>query len=82
MCFFIIRNSSLVVAHVVIRCTRITLCIGKIRIMGFINPPWKARDDNPVDYLVHKKQLALPYNILKKQWMQLLIITLKHVVFL
>lgn len=36
-------------------------CIGKIRIMGFINPPWAARDDNPVDYLVHKKGLALPY---------------------
>jgi len=36
-------------------------CIGKIRVMGFINPPWKARADNPIDYLVHKKQLALPY---------------------
>jgi nitrate reductase beta subunit len=36
-------------------------CIGKIRVMGFINPPWKARDDNPIDYLVHKKQIALPY---------------------
>lgn len=36
-------------------------CIGKIRVMGFINPPWTAREDNPVDYLVHKKQLALPY---------------------
>jgi len=36
-------------------------CIGKIRVMGFINPPAKARDDNPVDYLVHKKGLALPY---------------------
>ena len=36
-------------------------CIGKIRVMGFINPPAKARDDNPVDYLVHKKQIALPY---------------------
>ncbi len=36
-------------------------CIGKIRIMGFINPPWKSRDDNPIDYLVHKKSLALPY---------------------
>lgn len=36
-------------------------CIGKIRIMGFINPPAKARADNPVDYLVHKKGLALPY---------------------
>lgn len=36
-------------------------CIGKIRIMGFINPPWKAQADNPIDYLVHKKKLALPY---------------------
>ena len=38
-------------------------CIGKIRIMGFINPPWpgKVRKDNPVDYLVHEKKLALPY---------------------
>lgn len=36
-------------------------CIGKIRIMGFISPPWKARMDNPVDFLVHKKKLALPY---------------------
>jgi nitrate reductase beta subunit len=30
--------------------------------MGFINPPWNARADNPIDYLVHKKQgIALPY---------------------
>lgn len=36
-------------------------CIGKIRIMGFVNPPWRAREDNPIDYLIHKKQLALPY---------------------
>lgn len=36
-------------------------CIGKIRIMGFINPPWKADANNPIDYLVHKKQIALPY---------------------
>jgi nitrate reductase beta subunit len=36
-------------------------CIGKIRVMGFINPPWRARADNPIDYLVHKKQIALPY---------------------
>lgn len=36
-------------------------CIGKIRVMGFINPPWNAREDNPIDYLVHKKQIALPY---------------------
>lgn len=36
-------------------------CIGKIRVMGFINPPWKAREDNPVDFLVHKKKIALPH---------------------
>lgn len=36
-------------------------CIGKIRVMGFINPPASARADNPVDFLVHKKQIALPY---------------------
>lgn len=36
-------------------------CIGKIRIMGFVNPPWKARSDNPIDYLIHKKRIALPY---------------------
>ncbi|GMU66875.1 MAG: hypothetical protein AMXMBFR36_31490 [Acidobacteriota bacterium] len=36
-------------------------CIGKIRIMGFINPPWRMRRDNPVDWLVHDKQIALPY---------------------
>jgi len=36
-------------------------CIGKIRVMGFVNPPWKIREDNPVDYLIHKKELALPY---------------------
>jgi nitrate reductase beta subunit len=36
-------------------------CIGKIRVMGFIDPPWKKRADNPVDYLVHEKQIALPY---------------------
>jgi len=35
-------------------------CIGKIRLTGFINPPEKAREDNPVDYLVHVKKLAKP----------------------
>ncbi len=35
-------------------------CIGKIRIMGFISPPDHARPNNPVDYLVHTKKLALP----------------------
>lgn len=36
-------------------------CIGKIRVMGFVNPPGQARADNPLDYLVHVKGLALPY---------------------
>ncbi len=35
-------------------------CIGKIRIMGFINPPDRARLDNPIDFLVHVKKVALP----------------------
>lgn len=35
-------------------------CIGKIRIMGFVSTPENAREDNPVDYLIHKKKLALP----------------------
>ena len=36
-------------------------CIGKIRVMGFVNPPDKARPDNPVDHLIHTQGLALPY---------------------
>lgn len=36
-------------------------CIGKIRVMGFISPPWRAREDNPTDYFVHKKEIALPF---------------------
>lgn len=36
-------------------------CIGKIRVMGFVSPPDKARDDNPVDFLIHRLGLALPY---------------------
>ncbi|MBV2168642.1 MAG: hypothetical protein KUL82_08035 [Bdellovibrio sp.] len=36
-------------------------CIGKIRIMGFVNPPWKMRKNNPIDYLIHDQQIALPY---------------------
>ena len=29
--------------------------------MGFISPPWTARADNPIDFLVHDRQIALPY---------------------
>lgn len=35
-------------------------CIGKIRLQGWINPPERAREDNPIDYLVHVRKLALP----------------------
>ncbi|HMY76929.1 MAG TPA: dehydrogenase, partial [Blastocatellia bacterium] len=35
-------------------------CIGKIRMGGFINTPDKARPDNPIDYLVHIRKIALP----------------------
>ncbi|HEX7285887.1 MAG TPA: 4Fe-4S dicluster domain-containing protein, partial [Candidatus Angelobacter sp.] len=35
-------------------------CIGKIRMAGFLNTPDKARPENPLDYLVHIKKVALP----------------------
>jgi len=35
-------------------------CIGKIRISGWISPPDKARPENPIDFLVHIKKVALP----------------------
>ncbi|MBF0308319.1 MAG: dehydrogenase [Magnetococcales bacterium] len=35
-------------------------CIGKIRLQGFISQPSKARDDNPIDYLVHMTKVAKP----------------------
>jgi nitrate reductase beta subunit len=35
-------------------------CIGKIRMQGWINPPDKADPENPLDYLVHVRKLALP----------------------
>lgn len=35
-------------------------CIGKIRLLGWINTPDHAKEDNPVDYLVHIKKVALP----------------------
>lgn len=35
-------------------------CIGKIRLLGWLNTPEKAKEDNPVDYLVHIKKVALP----------------------
>ncbi len=35
-------------------------CIGKIRLAGWISTPDKARADNPIDYLVHVRKVALP----------------------
>ncbi len=35
-------------------------CIGKIRLAGWISAPEKARPENPIDFLVHVKKLALP----------------------
>jgi len=35
-------------------------CIGKIRLAGWISTPDRARPDNPIDYLVHERKVALP----------------------
>ncbi|MGQ9629032.1 MAG: 4Fe-4S dicluster domain-containing protein [bacterium] len=35
-------------------------CIGRIRIFGFISDWNKPRKDNPIEYLVHIKKIALP----------------------
>ncbi len=35
-------------------------CIGKIRLAGFVSTPEQARPDNPIDYLVHVRKVALP----------------------
>ena len=35
-------------------------CIGKIRMAGWISTPDRANPDNPIDYLVHERKVALP----------------------
>jgi nitrate reductase beta subunit len=35
-------------------------CIGKIRLQGFITTPETAREDNPLDYLIHVAKVAKP----------------------
>ncbi len=40
------------------RCMR--NCIGKIRIVGYVNKPEDSVPDNPIDFLVHEKKIALP----------------------
>jgi nitrate reductase beta subunit len=40
------------------RCMR--NCIGKIRMVGYINTPEEADPENPIDFMIHVKKLALP----------------------
>jgi nitrate reductase beta subunit len=40
------------------RCMR--TCIGKIRLVGWLNTPENANPENPIDFLVHIKKIALP----------------------
>jgi nitrate reductase beta subunit len=35
-------------------------CIGKIRMQGWLSKPGEARPDNPIDYLVQVRKVALP----------------------
>lgn len=35
-------------------------CIGKIRLAGWLSTPDRAQADNPLDYLVHIRKIALP----------------------
>lgn len=35
-------------------------CIGKIRLQGWLSKPEEAKEDNPLDYIVHVKKVALP----------------------
>jgi len=35
-------------------------CIGKIRMAGWISRPGESRAENPIDYLVHERKVALP----------------------
>jgi len=35
-------------------------CIGKIRLQGYISTPEAAREDNPLDYIVHVAKIAKP----------------------
>ncbi|HXH23450.1 MAG TPA: 4Fe-4S dicluster domain-containing protein [Dehalococcoidia bacterium] len=38
----------------------VTSCIGRIRIAGFISPPGQVVEDNPIDFLVKVRKVALP----------------------
>jgi len=38
----------------------VNTCIGKIRISGYLSKDNEPREDNPIDYLVHIRKIALP----------------------
>ncbi len=38
----------------------VAACVGHIRLSGWISLPGEARPDNPIDYLVHIRKVALP----------------------
>ncbi len=39
----------------------VVACVGKIRLQGYLTTDErKAKEDNPIDYLVHKEKIALP----------------------
>src|SRR3990172_10177013 len=38
----------------------VTSCIGRIRIAGFISPPDVVHKENPIDFLVKVRKVALP----------------------
>lgn len=38
----------------------VTTCIGRIRLQGFLSPPDKALESQPLDFLVHVRKVALP----------------------
>jgi nitrate reductase beta subunit len=38
----------------------VVTCIGKIRLQGFKSRPENIRKNNPMDYLIHIKKIALP----------------------
>ncbi|MDP6155195.1 MAG: 4Fe-4S dicluster domain-containing protein [Candidatus Thermoplasmatota archaeon] len=40
------------------RCMR--NCVGKIRLVGYVNKPEDSDPKNPIDFLVHEKKVALP----------------------
>ncbi len=35
-------------------------CVGSIRLSGWVSPPDEAKADNPLDYLIHIRKIALP----------------------